>query len=88
MSVLHLWLLMNQFSDYSRSLKREELDVLRNQYVKEEPFVSIQTKFNYAWGLIKSPRRDEQQLGVRLLTGMHSKFADVCPTVRSGSHGI
>ncbi|KAK9250165.1 hypothetical protein V1507DRAFT_438350 [Lipomyces tetrasporus] len=53
---------------YSRSLKREELDVLRNQYVKEEPFVSIQTKFNYAWGLIKSPRRDEQQLGVRLLT--------------------
>ncbi|KAK9352706.1 hypothetical protein V1505DRAFT_356848 [Lipomyces doorenjongii] len=55
-------------ADAEISLKREELDVLRNQYVKEEPFVSIQTKFNYAWGLIKSPRRDEQQLGVRLLT--------------------
>ncbi|KAK9239047.1 hypothetical protein V1525DRAFT_399663 [Lipomyces kononenkoae] len=55
-------------ADAEISLKREELDVLRNQYVKEEPFVSIQTKFNYAWGLIKSPRRDEQHLGVRLLT--------------------
>lgn len=30
--------------------------------------MGVQTKFNYAWGLIKSNRREEQQLGVRLLT--------------------
>lgn len=30
--------------------------------------VGVQTKFNYAWGLVKSGHRDEQQLGVRLLS--------------------
>ncbi|KAK9467701.1 hypothetical protein V1512DRAFT_246455 [Lipomyces arxii] len=55
-------------ADAEISLTRDELDVLRTQYIKEEPFVSIQTKFNYAWGLIKSPRREEESLGVRLLT--------------------
>jgi len=30
--------------------------------------VGVQTRFNYAWGLIKSSKRSEQQLGVRLLT--------------------
>ncbi|CEJ80360.1 Putative Mitochondria fission 1-like protein [[Torrubiella] hemipterigena] len=30
--------------------------------------VGIQTKFNYAWGLVKSNTRGEQQLGVRLLS--------------------
>lgn len=28
----------------------------------------MQTKFNYAWGLIKSNKREEQQDGVRLLS--------------------
>lgn len=28
----------------------------------------MQTKFNYAWGLIKSNHRGEQQLGVQLLS--------------------
>jgi fission 1 protein len=42
--------------------------VLRKQYEAEGAFVGVQTKFNYAWGLIKSTRRHEQQLGVRLLT--------------------
>ncbi|KPI34659.1 Mitochondria fission 1 protein [Cyphellophora attinorum] len=28
----------------------------------------LQTKFNYAWGLIKSHKREEQQLGVQLLS--------------------
>ncbi|KAK7207065.1 mitochondria fission 1 protein [Myxozyma melibiosi] len=55
-------------ADAEVSLSRDELNVLRTQYVKEEPFVTIQTKFNYAWGLVKSNRREEQALGVRLLT--------------------
>lgn len=42
--------------------------MLRKQYESEGGFVGVQTKFNYAWGLIKSNRRTEQQLGVRLLT--------------------
>ncbi|KAI9778970.1 MAG: mitochondrial membrane protein [Geoglossum umbratile] len=49
-------------------LKPEELQVLRSQYEKEGEFVGIQTKFNYAWGLIKSPLRQDQQTGVRLLS--------------------
>ncbi|KAK5156152.1 mitochondrial membrane protein [Recurvomyces mirabilis] len=44
------------------------LPFLRSQYEKEGSYVSLQTKFNYAWGLIKSNNRAEQQEGVRLLS--------------------
>lgn len=37
-------------NDYtSRPLKPAELQVLRAQYEKEGEYVSLQTKFNYAW---------------------------------------
>ncbi|KAJ6134885.1 Mitochondrial fission 1 protein [Penicillium capsulatum] len=49
-------------------LKPAELQVLRAQYEKEGDYVGIQTKFNYAWGLIKSNTRPDQQEGVRLLS--------------------
>ncbi|KAL9615442.1 MAG: hypothetical protein Q9167_000120 [Letrouitia subvulpina] len=49
-------------------LKPEELHVLRAQYEKEGYYVGVQTKFNYAWGLIKSASRNEQQQGVHLLS--------------------
>ncbi|KAF1811852.1 mitochondria fission 1 protein [Eremomyces bilateralis CBS 781.70] len=49
-------------------LKPDELQVLRAQYEKEGEYVGIQTKFNYAWGLIKSSSRSEQQEGVRMLS--------------------
>ncbi|KAK5030231.1 Mitochondrial fission 1 protein [Exophiala sideris] len=49
-------------------LKPAELQVLRAQYEKEGDYVGVQTKFNYAWGLIKSDQRSEQQLGVQLLS--------------------
>ncbi|CRG83919.1 Mitochondria fission 1 protein [Talaromyces islandicus] len=49
-------------------LKPAELQVLRAQYEKEGDYVGVQTKFNYAWGLIKSNTRTEQQEGVRLLS--------------------
>ena len=47
------------------------IQVLRLQYRKEvaQSHVSVQTKFNYAWGLVKCPRRDEQTEGVKLLQG-------------------
>ncbi|EMR10832.1 hypothetical protein PNEG_00978 [Pneumocystis murina B123] len=48
-------------------LKPHDLEVLKRQYDREWPFVSTQTKFNYAWGLVKSKIRSEQQDGVKLL---------------------
>jgi len=55
-------------ADAESPLKDSELAVLRKQYESEGSFVGVQTRFNYAWGLIKSSKRSEQQLGVRLLT--------------------
>ncbi|KAF5133594.1 Mitochondrial fission 1 protein [Metarhizium anisopliae] len=52
----------------SRPLSPSELQVLRAQYEKEGDMVGVQTKFNYAWGLVKSNNRNDQQLGVRLLS--------------------
>ena len=47
--------------------------VLRVQYQKElaQNHVTIQTKFNYSWGLVKSPMRDHQVEGVQLLQGVY-----------------
>ncbi|KXN86626.1 Mitochondria fission 1 protein [Leucoagaricus sp. SymC.cos] len=49
-------------ADAEDSLSYDELEVLRRQYQKEisAGHVTIQTKFNYAWGLIKSPLHDNQ----------------------------
>ncbi|KAF2279237.1 mitochondrial fission 1 protein [Westerdykella ornata] len=55
-------------ADVESPLRPEELAVLRAQYEKEGEYVGLQTKFNYAWGLIKSNQRVEQQEGVRLLS--------------------
>jgi len=56
-------------ADAEVSLQYDELEVLRIQYQRElaQSHVTVQTKFNYAWGLIKSPVRDHQVEGVRLL---------------------
>ena len=45
--------------------------MLRLQYEKEEEagHVTVQSKFNYAWGLVKSPRYVDQVQGVKLLQG-------------------
>ncbi|KAF8329331.1 mitochondrial fission 1 protein [Cantharellus anzutake] len=56
-------------ADAEISLTYDELEVLKLQYEKEQgsAYVSVQTKFNYAWGLVKSPQREHQVEGVRLL---------------------
>jgi len=56
-------------ADAEVSLSFDELEVLRIQHEKElsQSHVTVQTKFNYAWGLVKSPIRDHQVEGVRLL---------------------
>jgi fission 1 protein len=63
-------------ADAESALKPAELAVLRSQYEKEDPYPSLQTKFNYAWGLIKSNKRDEQQLGVQLLSDIFRQSPD------------
>ncbi|PMB71189.1 Mitochondria fission 1 protein [Beauveria bassiana] len=64
--------------DAETPLNAAELKVLRAQYEKEGTMVGIQTKFNYAWGLVKSTNREDQQLGVRLL----SDIFRICPERR------
>jgi len=58
-------------ADAESPLKDSELQVLRSQYLKEQEaqHITVQTKFNYAWGLIKSDRHNDQIEGVKLLTG-------------------
>ncbi|KAI8061359.1 hypothetical protein BDF21DRAFT_303277, partial [Thamnidium elegans] len=53
-------------------LSPAELEVLRRQYIKEGEYVTIQTKFNYAWGLIKSSKSDHIELGIKLLTEIYT----------------
>ncbi|KAK0276823.1 mitochondrial membrane protein [Friedmanniomyces endolithicus] len=58
-------------ADAESPLKPAELQVLRAQYDKESSdgaYISLQTKFNLAWGLIKSASRPDQQEGVTLLS--------------------
>jgi uncharacterized protein YlaI len=42
--------------------------------MREGEYATIQTKFNYAWGLIKCKRTIDIEKGVRLLTGKFMGF--------------
>ncbi|GAA6063621.1 hypothetical protein JCM10212_000122, partial [Sporobolomyces blumeae] len=55
--------------DAQSPLSPTELAVLRQQYLDEleKGWVSTQTKFNFAWGSVKSERRVEVGEGVQLL---------------------
>ena len=57
--------------DAQTSLAPEELAVLKEQYDTEASsgHITTQTKFNYAWALVKSPSRQQMLHGVALLTG-------------------
>ena len=71
------------YMDTSQRLLNCQVQVLRLQYEKEraQSHITVQTKFNYAWGLVKSPLRDHQVEGVRLLQGIHLS----CVSLRVGS---
>ena len=60
-------------ADAETSLSPSELGVLRSQYESElaQGHVTTQTKFNYAWGLVKSKNRDDMSHGVGLLTEIY-----------------
>jgi len=60
-------------ADAEQSLSYDELEVLKIQYEKEQSqsYISVQTQFNYAWGLVKSPKQEDQARGVRILQDIY-----------------
>ncbi|AET39382.1 Fis1p Ecym_4319 [Eremothecium cymbalariae DBVPG len=55
-------------------LSDAQLDILRQQVLSEGgDIASIQSRFNYAWGLIKSHDPENQRLGVKLLTDIYKE---------------
>ncbi|KAH8556146.1 mitochondria fission 1 protein [Umbelopsis sp. PMI_123] len=60
-------------ADAETPLPPESLEVLRKQYMREGEYATIQTKFNYAWGLIKCKRTIDIEKGVRLLTEIYQQ---------------
>ncbi|KAI8070915.1 mitochondria fission 1 protein [Gongronella butleri] len=58
--------------DVERPLTSAELEVLRRQYLKEGEYVNIQTKFNYAWGLIRATQQEVIKQGIQLLIEIYT----------------
>jgi len=60
-------------ADASISLSYDEIQVLKLQYQKEEEagHVTVQTKFNYAWGLVKSPQKEAVEEGLKYLQDIY-----------------
>lgn len=74
--------------DAQTSLSPAELQVLQEQYESEASsgHITTQTKFNYAWALVKSQSRQQMLQGVTLLTGMWlGRGASACTTLRSAT---
>ncbi|KAF9164893.1 mitochondrial membrane protein [Actinomortierella ambigua] len=63
-------------ADADSCLSEKELEVLRKQFIREGEYVTDQTRFNYAWGLIKSKNRSDQTRGVLLLTDIYREVPD------------
>ncbi|KAJ2162010.1 mitochondrial membrane protein [Coemansia sp. RSA 552] len=59
-------------ADAEQSLTPDELLVLQRQYEREQPQPRVQTKFNYAWGLIKNTKKREQRLGINLMYELYN----------------
>ncbi|KAG0239501.1 hypothetical protein B0O80DRAFT_432783 [Mortierella sp. GBAus27b] len=63
-------------SDADSCLSDQQLEVLRKQFIREGEYVTDQTRFNYAWGLIKSKNRRDQTQGVHLLSDIYKEVPD------------
>lgn len=58
--------------DAFEPLLPQQVEILRQQVLTEGgDSASIQSRFNYAWGLIKSDDANDQRLGVKLLTDIY-----------------
>lgn len=60
--------------DAFEPLLPQQVEILRQQVLSEGGDVaSIQSRFNYAWGLIKSVEVNDQRLGIKLLTDIYKE---------------
>lgn len=60
-------------SSYS-ALSSEQIEILRQQVLNEGgEIASVQSRFNYAWGLVRSVEKEDQMLGVKLLTDIYKE---------------
>ncbi|CAL9734320.1 mitochondrial fission 1 protein [Monosporozyma servazzii] len=60
--------------DASDALLPQQLEVLHQQVVNEGgDDATIQSRFNYAWGLIKSPEVNDERLGIKILTDIYKE---------------
>ncbi|PVU87067.1 hypothetical protein BB560_006549 [Smittium megazygosporum] len=62
--------------DAETPLEPQELQVLKRQYEREGRRVSVQSKFNYAWGLVKSQNRLENKQGIELLEEIFLEYPE------------
>ncbi|CAG8458778.1 2376_t:CDS:2 [Paraglomus occultum] len=54
-------------------LGNAELEVLRKCYQRELPEATTQTKFNYAWGLVRSRKQSHNKEGIKLLYEIYNE---------------
>lgn len=60
--------------DASDALLPQQLEILHQQVVSEGgDDATIQSRFNYAWGLIKSPEVNDERLGIKILTDIYKE---------------
>ncbi|EDO14541.1 hypothetical protein Kpol_259p4 [Vanderwaltozyma polyspora DSM 70294] len=58
--------------DAYQPLLTEQLDILRQQVISEGgDSASLQSRFNYAWALVKSHDVNNSRLGIKLLTDIY-----------------
>lgn len=49
-------------------LREEQLAILEAQVESEQPVATVQSQFNFAWGLIKSKDEDDVKQGINIMT--------------------
>lgn len=60
--------------DASEPLMPQQLEILRQQVISEGgDDATIQSRFNYAWGLIKSCDMNDERLGIKILTDIYKE---------------
>lgn len=57
--------------DIQHPLPKEQLDILEKHYQREQPHASTQTKFNLAWGYVKSSAATDQRKGLDLMVQIY-----------------
>lgn len=51
-------------------LSDEQLNILKEQVESEQPDPTVQSQFNYAWGLVKSDDKADNKQGIDILTSI------------------